>query len=141
MSSHLGIKPEDHVVLELVATEEPTGAWQRNFPDAATQFPFLVPEGRYLVITDVDWQFQLAEDPQPQNVTFRLFVAPLDDLTNSYRVLNSTTMLDDMGYGGRSEAMTTGFVVAESATIVWDSIPATEQVVHIQLRGYLVDRQ
>ena len=65
----------------------------------------------------------------------------LDDLTNSYRVHCSTTMLDEMGYGGTSEAMTAGFVVAESATIVWDSIPATEQVVHILLRGYLVDRQ
>ena len=141
MASHLGIRPEDHGVLEWIGTEQPTGAWQRNCPDASTQFPFLVPEGCYLVITDVDWQFRHLDDPQPMNVNLRLFVAPWDDLTARVFAHSSTVLLDQLGYGGTSEAMTAGFVVDETATIVWDSYPVNDTVSHVLLRGYLVDRQ
>jgi hypothetical protein len=142
MSSHLGINPEDHVVLSLSSSDSPTGAWERVFPDATSEFPFLIPEGRFLIITDLDWQFQLAADEvRIQNVTLRLFVAPWDDLTASFCVHSSTALLDDQGYGGTSEAMTAGFVVDDAATIMWDAIPVANTVTNILLRGYLVDRQ
>ena len=142
MTSHLGIRPEDHVVLQLASSDSPTGAWERVFPDATTEFPFLIPEGRFLVITDVDWQFQLAANELiSQNVTLRLFIAPWDDLSNGAYVHASTAHLDNQGYGGTSESMTAGFVVDDAATIVWDSMPASNTVSNILLRGYLVDRQ
>lgn len=140
MASHLGVNPSDHVVLEWVGNDEPIGAWLRIFPDASTEFRFEVPAGRYLVITDVDWQFNAVDSPSRQNVTFRLYVAPLEDLTDSYRVHESTALLDDSGYGGASEAMTAGFVVDETATIIWDSTPLSHVVSHVLLRGYLIDR-
>lgn len=140
MASHLGVHPSDHVVLEWVGTQEPIGAWQRIFPDATAQFPFEVPAERYLVITDVDWQFNAIDSPARQNVTFRLFIAPLEDLENGYRVHESTALLDDAGYGGASVAMTTGFVVDDEATLIWDAAPLTHTVSHVLLRGYLIDR-
>ncbi|OYW10031.1 MAG: hypothetical protein B7X34_05505 [Acidobacteriia bacterium 12-62-4] len=127
-------------MLEWIGTKDPTGAWRRNLPDVTTEFPFEIPAGRYLVITDVDWQFRALLKPARQNVTLRLSVALLDDLTNSQIVHQSTLLLDDFGYGGISEALTTGFVVDESATLIWHSNP--ESVVsHVLLRGYLIDRQ
>jgi len=140
MASHLGVSPGDHVVLEWVGQEEPVGAWRRVFPDATTEFPFEIPSGRYLVITDVDWQFNAVDSPSRQNVTFRLYIAPVDDLTDSYPVYESTTLLDDSGYGGASAGMTTGFVVDETATLIWDSLPLSHVVSHVLLRGYLIDR-
>ncbi len=139
MASHLGVSPADHVVLECAGTLMPTGIWQRNFPDATTQFPFQIPSGRYLVITDVDWQVKAPPKPARQNVTLRLSVALRNDRTNNRMVHQSTLLLDEFGYGGTSEALTTGFVVDEAATIIWDSQPEFN-VSHILLRGYLIDR-
>jgi hypothetical protein len=139
MASHLGVHPSDHVVLEFIGTKERTGLWRRNFPDVTTEFPFAIPAGRYLVITDVDWQIRAVLKPARQSVTLRLSVALLGDLTNSQIVHQSTLMLDETGYGGTSEALTTGFVAAESATIVWSTIPEIP-VSHLLLRGYLIDR-
>jgi hypothetical protein len=140
MASHLGVNPADHVVLEWTNTQDPIGAWRRILPDATAEFPFEPPAGRYLVITDLDWLFQAVENPTRQNVTFRLFIAPLDDLANGHRVHESTALLDDSGYGGASESMTSGVVVDETATLIWDSAPPSHTVTHVLLRGYLIDR-
>lgn len=140
MASHLGVRPSDHVVLEWVRTNEPTGAWQRILPDATAQFPFEIPKGRYLIITDLDWRFQSADQLTPQCVTFRLYLAPLNQSSNPLQVHESTTQLDFLGCGGSSEAMTTGFVVDENAKVIWDSWPINRFVTHILLRGYLIDR-
>ncbi len=138
MASHLGVPPNDHVVLEWIGTKDPVGAWQRVFPDGSTELRFEIPGGYYLVVTDVDWQFNAIDSPARRNVTFRLYIAPLEDLTDSYRVFESTALLDDSGYGGASESMTTGVVVDENATLLWDSFPLSHSVSHVLLRGYLI---
>lgn len=135
MASHLGVSPSDHVILHLTGS----GDWERSLPDGSAVYPFEIPVGRYLVITDVDWQFAALSGVARQNVTLRLFVAPRSDPKNGYPVHESTALLDDNGYGGASEAMTTGFVVDRSATIRCDCVPVPQTISNIVLRGYLID--
>jgi hypothetical protein len=137
MASHLGVHPSDHVVLQRAGD----GTWERVLPNGlAASDPFEVPPGRYLVITDVDWCFSRTTNPLCQNVTLRIFVTPRNDLENGNSVFQSTTLLDQQAYGGVSQAMTSGFVVDDSATIVCDSIPFQDSISDIVLRGYLIDK-
>ncbi len=137
MASHLGVHPADHVLLHRTGN----GDWERILPSGIpAPSPFFIPKDHYLVITDVDWQFS-ARMPMPrQNVTLRLSIAPLRDLANRYSAFESTVQMDDSSYGGASEAMTAGFVVDDSATILAETVPYPETISDLLLRGYLIDK-
>jgi hypothetical protein len=154
MVSHLGQKIDDHVVLELIGGVKggygpQQHDWVRCMPDGTRAQgtgpggQFRVPKGSALVITDVDWQYNLSSGPGVMQV-FRLFVVPLDDDSPSAgnRVFESAVVLGTQGSGGASVSMTTGFVVSSKARLGVDVTPGPlgppGGLQHAILRGYLI---
>jgi hypothetical protein len=142
--THMGQPSSEHVTLEVVGVNN-TGDprvdldFIRVLPDG-TRPPspprFRVPSGKVLVVTDVDWQYNLGDPGQVQ--TLRLFIDNLTDPYISSRVFESTIILNDEGKGGISENMTSGFVVSSGGRITVDSFPGGGKISHLMLRGYLI---
>lgn len=139
MRTHLGIRPEDHVVLERIGDETQYGAWQRTFPNGTSVSPFLIPEGRLLVITDVACRIRVSETPPSSNINVTLLLARLEDLQQSVPVHWSTILLDANGSGGVSESAASGFIANEEVTIIWEQDAGGDAEPGFILRGYLMD--
>jgi hypothetical protein len=97
---------------------------------------FRVPSQQVLVVTDVDWQYNLGTAGQIQ--TFRIFIENLADPKISNRVFESVIILNSEGQGGISESMTSGFVVSSAGRIVVDTFPGGGVISHVIIRGYLM---
>jgi hypothetical protein len=147
--THLGQQVQDHVTLEVVGgLTGGCGAalldFVRILPDGSSQSGpqgggWRIPRGRFLVITDVDWQYV---HPDAGNAAGHIEVLRL--FVGERRVFESTLVLSTTGEGGISESMTAGFVVASSTHICPDVIPGPvgppSGLQHLILRGYLVSR-
>lgn len=153
MASHLGQEIGDHVVLELISGVNGGYGpqqydWVRNMPDGSQEQgtgpggQFRVPTGWALVITDVDWQYDVAAGAGTMQV-FRLFVLSTadDPDVGGRRVFDSAIVLGPEGSGGASVAMTTGIVVSDAARLGVDVVPGAGgpgALQHAILRGYLI---
>ena len=156
MSTHLGQNPQDHVVLELVGGVlggygNAQLDWYRTLPNGTREIgagpggQFRVPLGSWLVITDVDWQYETTASPPSTMQIFRLFVVPLASTGPSdpgLRVFESAVVLGPLSSGGASVAMTAGFVVSPDARIGVDVFPGPEGppggIQHAIIRGYVI---
>lgn len=110
-------------------------AFQRNLPDGSSVYPFVIPSGDVLVVTDMDWQWNSGTPGTRQ--TLRLFLVNTTTPIVSNRVFESTVELNSFGGGGTSEAATAGFVVSPAATICVSPDPVGGVLNHLILRGYL----
>jgi hypothetical protein len=159
--SHQGQDINDHVVLrdgslsgryaDDVCT---SGSFKgkglfRVSPDGTLESaPFTVPAGRLLVITDVEWTVSgttLGLSLAP-GATVRTRIALGNGLTLTPVFLSKTVQVDSGGvYVAGSEQLTTGFVVAPSATICPSSVEFSSGVlisanlIEFVLRGYLIN--
>ena len=149
MASHLGQAVANHVTLELVGGinggygPEQLG-WIRILPSGSIQpgpggGNYVVPKGKQLVITDVDWQY---DDHGTANagalVTLRLFVvSPKGD---DRRMIESTIVLSPAGQGGTVTSWTAGAVFGPGTTIGIDTSPlsSAHRLQHAMLHGYLI---
>lgn len=150
--SHLLQEPDDHVVL---TREFHTGgcgllesAFFRIYPDGTKDSdPFRVPEGRLLIVTDVDWWLANFRQPfSPGYATY--FELALEHQVGNYRstfrVFKDTLLNDPQNRLGRSVSMTTGFVVAPDTRICpFAQVAPTNDTdilrLNVILRGYLID--
>jgi hypothetical protein len=151
--THMKQVSSDHVTLEVVGGM--TGGcgsalldFVRVLPDGNSEsgaggLGWRVPEGKVLVVTDVDWQYV-----HPNHGTaagkiqiLRLFIENLADPSRSRRAFESTITLSSKGEGGISEAMTSGFIVTSEARICPDVFPGPQGppsgLQHLIFRGYL----
>ena len=152
--THMGQRVSEHVTLEVVGGMNggcgpakldflrvlPDG----SFESGAGGLGYRVPEGKLLVITDVDWQYV---HPNPGSAAgkiqvLRLFIENLSDPSKSRRAFESTLTLSSEGEGGISENMTSGFIVSSAARICPDVFPGPQGppsgLQHLILRGYLI---
>ncbi len=152
MASHLGQNISDHVTLELVGGinggygGERLG-WVRILPNGGIQAGpgggnFVVPDRHYLVITDLDWQWN---DHGAANagaaVTLRLFVVGPDN-DQGRRLLESTITLSPSGQGGTTTHWVAGGVFGAGCRIGIDTSPLAPggHLQHALLHGYLATR-
>lgn len=143
------LKASNIVLLELInGAKDGCGPLKfefvRTLPDGTAETdPYRVPDGRLLVVTDVDWHF--VSGPPNQLQVFRLLVQNLGDGAKIRRAFESAVQLNGFGIGGASEHMTTGFVVAPQARICADATQGMDGSVmrlsKVLLRGYLTDGQ
>jgi len=132
---------DNHVMLEIVGgliggCEPDQTDFVRLLPDGTSGGVFRVPSGKLLIITDVDWQYNLGGPDQKQ--TLRL---SLENFTTPFmriRVAESTITLNSSGQGGTSEHMTTGLMVSSAAKICVDASPGGGVIEHVILRGRLI---
>jgi hypothetical protein len=141
MRSHLGVEPDDHLVLGFQRGGQPYlqgGSSLFRIQDGQRQVasgPWAVPSGRVAVITDVDWGHNIPVTIQASyiqkmvNVTLYVWIEPTaapasgsvpPDPNNpdtwgppNELVFASTAVMDDEFYVGRSESMTSGFLFGE----------------------------
>jgi hypothetical protein len=127
------------VVLESVGAASTGLDFIRINPDGTRALPtppwFRVPRRQVLIVTDVDWQYNLGNAGGIQ--TFRIFIKNIADPSIMNRVFESTIVLNSQGQGGISEPMTSGFIVSSGGRIVVDTFPGGGVISHIIIRGYL----
>jgi hypothetical protein len=133
-NTHMGQPPSNHVTLEAVGVKDGLDFIRITADGTREPSAFRVPAGKVFVVTDVDWQYNSGA-PQGRQ-TFRIFILNLAK-GESWRVFESTVILNGSGDGGISEAMTSGFVVSSKGRIHVDVSPGGGVINHIIIRGYL----
>lgn len=162
-ASHLFQDPRDHVVLRsgyrefrvgepsCPSSQYPHWGLFRVLPDGQSESqPFGVPEGRLLVVTDVEWQvgprFDLPDTPfqAGASVTASLAIGSPGELEIVWR--SATITVDALGSRvGGSAQLTTGFAVAPDTLICPEAFELVGELSYpvrvylVYLRGYLVD--
>jgi hypothetical protein len=152
--SHLGQPPGEHVTLEVVGgMKGGCGPAQLDFvrvlPDGNTEagpggLGYRVPKGKFLVVTDVDWQYVHPKGAEGAGKiqVLRLSIENLAKPGNSRRAIDSTVTLSSQGEGGVSVSMRSGFVVSSKARICPDVFPGPlgppSGLQHLIVRGYLI---
>jgi hypothetical protein len=161
--SHLGQNVSDHVVLRdgslngrYVDDVCVSGSFKgkglfRVSPDGTlASAPFTVPEGRRLVITDIDWTVSgttLGYSLAPgATVRTRIQIGNGSALTPVF--LSGTVQVSSAGtYVSGSEQLTTGFVVAPNTSICPSAVEFSAgaliaaNLIEFVLRGYLINAQ
>jgi hypothetical protein len=147
--THVGTPVNDLVTLQLISgARNGCGPAKfdvvRIFPDGTSGAePFRVPDGRSLVITELDWYY--FNGPPGLTVILSVFTENLRDGSKRNVVFQSPLRLGSDGVGGASERMTTGFAVSSSGRLCFDvlngSIGTPMRLSRVLLRGYLVNPQ
>jgi hypothetical protein len=137
-NSDLGQPIRDHVTLMCYGTVQGdssvTWTFYRIFPDGTVD-GFSIPQGRILVVTDVDWNYNTGEHNQAQ--IFSIYMKmPKKNIRN--KVFASTVIGDEYGSGGASVSMTAGFVISKMNRME-PMLEFTGYLNDIILRGYLID--
>jgi hypothetical protein len=156
----MGVGATEHVVLYALRNI-PAGCVQAGYeffrvnvgglgstPNPDTDPAFRIPRGRYLVVTDVDWDYI---HPQGAGATgtrheLVLRVQNLAAPTKVMSVFKSSTLLNAEGKGGGQASLTSGFVVAAGARLcpavfpgpTVDSGGTSAGLQEVIVRGYLV---
>jgi hypothetical protein len=150
-AGHLGQPLAQHVVLHSAVGDTGCsfGAAGRTFRQVfqdgtgALQ-PFEMPAGRDLVVTDLDWWYHHPDEAEAagRRIVLRVMAQNLADPDRQERMVESTIMLNAEGEGGTTMTMTTGFVMAATAQLCFDTVggPAgpPSGVQHLILRGYFL---
>jgi hypothetical protein len=120
----------------------------RVFPDGTmASDPFMVPSGRQLVITDVEWNVDRLASGYPlvAGFTVRTRVAIGNATTVNTVFLSRTVQVgSERGAVSGNEQLTTGFVVAPNTAMCPTSasfgsnVVQSARIVELVLRGYLI---
>ncbi len=130
--THLGHSTNDLVMLRcLLSGDSPELDCTRVFPDGTATFPFTIPAGSVLVVTDISWTGHSTLDPgQTQDIGIMIESACV-----CAEVFGSiSVVLQDGTYSG-SEHMTAGFAVSSSDKLQLIS-PFSTMIV-MSMDGYL----
>jgi len=137
-NSHLGQPVNNHVTLGCYSSENGgssiTWTFFRIFPDGSVD-NFAIPQGKALVVTDIDWSYNTGENNQAQTFSI-LMKVPKKEIRNV--IFASTVLGDGNGTGGASVSMTTGFVVSRMDAIE-PTLEFGGSLNDIILRGYIID--
>lgn len=154
-TSRAQVPASEHVTLEIVhGMKGGCGAgsfdFVRNLPNGSRDNinvdpsgAFRIPKGKVLVVTDVDWQYVHPNGSAGAGAiqVLRLFVENPAKPNLTQRQFESTVTLSNLGQGGISERMTSGFIVSSEARICPDVTPGPEGppsgLQHLIVRGYL----
>ena len=133
--SHLGQPGGEHVTLEVVGgMKGGCGRAELDFvrvlPDGDIEtspggLGYRVPEGKLLVVTDVDWQYVHPKGAEGAGKIqiLRLTIENLSKPENRRRAFDSTITLSIQGEGGVSVSMRSGFVVSSKAADLPRRVP------------------
>jgi hypothetical protein len=144
--AHLGVPANQHVIL-LAQSDDGTccQAGQcfrfvhfptRLLPNGQTEV-FAIPHGKTLVITDVEWNWSNQNQPfVNQSQVFRLFLGP----NTANDVAKSVAMTDSNSFAGTTEALTSGFTVAQGTPVCgFFAFGSSQFLSSATLGGYLDD--
>lgn len=137
VNTHMGQPPNQHVSLQSVGSGNSI-IFDRINADG-TKSPFNIPVGSVFVVTDVDWRYGGGHHRRSQTLEISIQKIhsgdPEEDELEPERVFASTIVLDRDGQGGKSEALTSGFVVSSAGRIVINTEPSGGSAI-VYIRGY-----
>ena len=117
-------------------------------PNPDVDPPFRVRRGRYLVVTDVDWDYIHPQGAAAAGARHELVlrVQRLGTPTQVMSVFKSATLLNSDGRGGAQASLTSGFIAGGRSSTVSDRVPRTDRrpggtsagLQEAIVRGYLV---
>jgi hypothetical protein len=109
---------------------------KRLLPNGETE-DFAIPHGKTLVITDVEWNWSNQNQPfVNQNQLFRLVLGP----NTANDVAKSVAMTDSNSFAGATEALTSGFTVAQGTPVCgFFAFGPSQFLSSATLGGYLDD--
>ena len=147
-ATHMGVSPNDHVVLESIAgAAGGCGSgefeFQQILPDGTrAQGFFRVPARKVLVVTDVDWRYQRTGPTDPGTVhKLQLFIGNLADPGEANIALETLVTLDSQGWAGRHHELTSGIVISSAARpcpeVAPGNVSPPSANLQVYLRGYL----
>ena len=147
--THVGAQVDDLVTLQVISGAR-NGCGPAKFdvfrvlPDGTSPAdPFRVPEGRALVITELDWYY--FNGPPGATAILSVFAENLRDSSKRTPVFQSPVRLGTDGVGGASERMTSGFAISSAGRLCFDLVNGTVgypvRLSKVLLRGYLVDQR
>jgi hypothetical protein len=147
--THLGAQVDDLVTLQVISgARNGCGSGKfdvvRVLPDGTSPAdPFRVPEGRALVITELDWYY--FNGAPGATVILAVFAENLRDASKRNSVFQSPIRLGPDGVGGASERMTSGFAISSAGRVCVDvlngAIGYPVRLSKVLLRGYLVNQR
>ena len=158
--THMGVAATDHVVLYAFRNIA-DGCVQAGYeffranvgglgsaPNPDVDPPFRVRRGRYLVVTDVDWDYIHPQGAAAAGTRHELVlrVQRLGVPTQVMSVFKSATLLNTDGKGGAQASLTSGFIVSAGARLcpivlpgpTVDSGGTSAGLQEVIVRGYLV---
>ena len=158
--THMGVAATDHVVLYAFrniadgCVQAGSEFFRANVgglgsaPNPDVDPPFRVRRGRYLVVTDVDWDYSHAQGAAAAGTRHELVlrVHRLGVPTQVMSVFKSATLLNTSGKGGARASLTSGFIVAAGARLCPIVFPGptidpggtSAGLQEVIVRGYLV---
>ena len=147
--THVGVPANDLVTLQVISGAR-NGCGSTKFDvvrllaDGTTAAdPFRVPEGRQLIVTELDWYY--FNGPPGAMVILSVLAENLRDPSKRNTVFQSPIRLGGDGVGGASERMTSGFAISSSGRLCFDLVNGTVgypiRLSKVLLRGYLVDQR
>jgi hypothetical protein len=147
--THVGVPVNDLITLQVTSGAR-NGCGPAKFevvrvsPDGTTSAEaFRVPDGRSMVITELDWYY--FNGAPGLTVVLTVFAENLRDANKRSIVFQSPLRLGSDGVGGVTERMTTGFAVSSGARLCFDVLNGTlgypMRLSKVVLRGYLVDQR
>jgi hypothetical protein len=147
--THVGAQVDDLVTLQVISgARNGCGAAKfdvvRVLPDGTSSAdPFRVPEGRALIITEMDWYY--FNGPPGATVILSVIAENLRDASKRSSVFQSPIRLGPDGVGGASERMTSGFAISSAGRVCVDVLNGPEgypvRLSKVLLRGYLVNHR
>ena len=148
-NTHIGTQVNDLVTLQVISGAR-NGCGSAKFdvirvlPDGTSSVEaFRVPEGRSMIITEVDWYY--FSGPPGAMIVLSVLTENLRDSSKRSAVFQSPIRLGPDGVGGASERMTTGFAVSSSGRLCFDVLNGSTgypmRLSKVLLRGYLVDQR
>jgi len=158
--THMGVAATDHVVLYAFRNiaDGCVHAGYEFFranvgglgsaPNPDVDPPFRVRRGRYLVVTDIDWDYIHPQGAAAAGTRHELVlrVQRLGVPTQVMSVFKSATLLNISGKGGARASLTSGFIVAAGARLCPIVFPGptidlggtSAGLQEVIIRGYLV---
>jgi hypothetical protein len=158
--THMGVAATDHVVLYAFRNIA-DGCVQAGYelfranvgglgsaPNPDVDPPFRVRRGRFLVVTDIDWDYIHPQGGAAAGARHELVlrVQRLGVPTQVMSVFKSATLLNTSGKGGARASLTSGFIVAAGARLCPIVFPGptidpggtSAGLQEVIVRGYLV---
>lgn len=136
--SHLGQPISVHVILGCYGTVQGdssvTWTFYRILPDGTVD-DFILPQGKVLVVTDVDWNYNSGEVNKLQ--TFRI-ISKVHKKEIRNVIFASSLPGDKNGSGGGSVSMTTGFVISNMKILEFN-LESGGSLNDISMRGYVTN--
>ena len=138
-ATHLGRKASEIVNLSGLFNANGEIFFMRTLPDGTANPSFIIPAGKVLIITDVNWQIEAGNPGTVARLSLRI-----ENIANPIFIRDvhkSVLTLNSAGVNSMNERLTAGIAVSSAAKITAHLIAPTGALGALYLMGYLAPEE